>query len=89
MLGQIAVEWIKNRIVTIGLQYPAFEVIDNKTGRGAAKKLEHPYMRGGEAALILFIDKLHELVPAVRERSDKCIHGAFTAGSPGPEGVLL
>ena len=55
MFSQIAVEWIKNRIVTIRLDYPAFEVIDNDTGRGAAKELEHPNMGGGKAALILLV----------------------------------
>lgn len=77
MLRQLLIRGIEVRQIQIRFEHTGFEIIDDHALGHAFKELEHAQMRAYEVTLVLLINKLHELEPAIRQRGDESINVAL------------
>jgi len=73
MMGHLRIAAIDDRIVQIGLDDAAFEIVEIDPLGHAAEKRPHVQMGGDKRSLILAVDKLHILVAAPCQGADKGI----------------
>lgn len=80
MVGHLTVAPIELRVVEVGRDDTAFEIVENDASRNAAEELEHADVRADEAHLVLAKGELDELQAAVGECGDECIECSPCAG---------